>query len=214
MRSMYRTYIEDGSFMSFANYSGWQFITKNQWQVEMNYVFSIDNLQDSLYISNDTYINPGKYSYSGFRGNATSPQSRPLFFILMSEGGQYYDGNRISFRIQPTWNISKHFELSGSYNFDHVTVRKREINMTNHIIGLKALYMIDTRFSFNAYIQYNTALHGIITNFRFRYNPKEGNDLYLVFNEDRNSDLTRDFPVLPVYNARTVMLKYTYTFSL
>lgn len=86
--------------------------------------------------------------------------------------------------------------------------------MTNHIIGIKALYMFDTRLSVNAFIQYNTALNGIITNFRLRYNPKEGNDLYLVFNEDRNTDLYRELPNFPVYSSRAIMLKYTYTFNL
>jgi hypothetical protein len=74
--------------------------------------------------------------------------------------------------------------------------------------------MLNTRLSLNAFIQYNTALNGIITNLRLRYNPKEGNDLYLVFNEDRNSALSRELPNLPVYNSRAVMVKYTYTFNL
>jgi hypothetical protein len=54
----------------------------------------------------------------------------------------------------------------------------------------------------------------IVSNFRIRYNPREGNDLFLVFNEGRNTDLTRETPQLPVYNVRTVMIKYTYTFNL
>lgn len=79
--------------------------------------------------------------------------------------------------------------------------------MTNHILGIKALFMFDTKLSVNAFIQYNTDYDGIITNFRIRYNPKEGNDLYMVFNEDGNTDLYRELPYLPVYNSRTVMLK-------
>ncbi len=130
----------------------------------------------------------------------------------MTEIGQYYDGKRISLRVQPTWNISKHFELGGTYNFDHVDVSRRNVSMTNHIVGIKALYMLNTRLSVNAYIQYNTDLNGIITNLRLRYNPREGNDLYLVLNEDRNTDLYRELPNLPVCNSRAIMLKYTYTF--
>jgi hypothetical protein len=134
--------------------------------------------------------------------------------MFMTELGQFYDGTRISFRLQPTWNMSKHFELGGTYNFDYVNISKRDVSMTNHIIGIKALYMLNTRFSVNAYIQYNTSFNGIITNLRIRYNPREGNDLYLVFNEDRNTDLNREFPSFPIYNSRAVMLKYTYTFNL
>jgi hypothetical protein len=74
--------------------------------------------------------------------------------------------------------------------------------------------MHDTRLSFNAYIQYNTAVHAIVTNLRLRYNPKEGNDLYLVFDEGRNTYLNREVPNLPVYSNRSILVKYTYTFSL
>jgi len=132
----------------------------------------------------------------------------------MTETGQYYDGMRVSVRLEPTWNVSRHFEFGGTYNFDHVSFSKRDLKMTNHIVGFKALYMPDTKFSANAFIQYNTAVNEIITNLRIRYNPKEGNDLFLVFNEGRNTNLTREVPNLPVYYSRAVMVKYTYTFNL
>jgi hypothetical protein len=212
---MYRTFIDDGSLMSLTNFTGWTFQTKNQWQGSLNFVYNIENLRDSLEISEDeVYVIPGRYKYANFMGNIVTPMSRSFYTMFMTEIGQYYDGSRISVRLQPTWNISRHLELGGIYNFDYVRFKSRGEEMTNHIIGLKALYMFNTRLSLNAYIQYNTALHGVITNLRLRYNPKEGNDLYVVFNEDRNTNLQREFPYLPVYSSRAVMLKYTYTFNL
>ena len=215
VRIMYRTYIADGSFMSLTNYSGWEFQAKNQWQGAANIIYNNERLIDSLEISPDElYIKPGRYEYLSFRGMLSTPMSKPSYLILMTEFGQFYDGARFSVRLEPTWNMSKHFELGGTYSFDHVDVTKRDVSMTNHIVGIKALYMLNTKFSVNAFIQYNTALNGIITNFRIRYNPKEGNDLYLVFDENRNTDLLRELPNLPVYNSRAVMVKYTYTFNL
>lgn len=214
-RVMYRTYIDDGSFMNLTNFTGWHFQTKSQWIGSAELVYNGDRLRDSLEISTDKlYIAPGEYDALSFRGNLSTPMSKPIYLDFMTEAGQFYDGNRLSLRFMPTWNISKHFELGGTYNFDHVSVKKRDLSMTNHILGIKALYMFDTKLSVNAFIQYNTDYDGIITNFRIRYNPKEGNDLYLVFNEDRNTDLYREMPILPVYNSRTVMVKYTYTFNL
>mgnify|MGYP000848877479 FL=1 len=214
-RFMYRNFIDDGTFMSFTNFSGWNFQTKSQWQGSLFLVYNNERLRDSLEImADELYIPQGRYSYLNFRGNINTPMSRPFYLMFMTETGQFYDGKRLSFRIQPTWNISRHFELGGTYNFDHVSVSARNVTMNNHIIGVKALYMFDTKLSVNAFIQYNTALDGIITNLRIRYNPKEGNDLYLVFNEDRNTDLYRELPNLPVYNSRAVMIKYTYTFNL
>jgi hypothetical protein len=147
-------------------------------------------------------------------GVLVTPMSKPFYVISMTETGQFYDGARFSLRLEPTWNISKHFELGGTYSFDHVNISKREINWTNHLFGFKALYMLNTKFSINAFVQYNKSVHEIIANFRIRYNPKEGNDLYLVFNEGRNTDLIRELPNLPVYYSRAVMVKYTYTFNL
>jgi hypothetical protein len=214
-RVMYRTYIDDGTFMNLTNFTGWKFQTKSQWIGSAELVYNGDRLRDSLEISRDKlYITPGEYDALSFRGNLSTPMSNPFYLDFMTEAGQFYDGSRLSLRFMPTWNISRHFELGGTYNFDHVSVKKRNLSMTNHILGIKALYMFDTKLSINAFIQYNTDYDGIITNFRIRYNPKEGNDLYLVFNEDRNTDLYREMPVLPVYNSRAVMLKYTYTFNL
>jgi hypothetical protein len=212
-RLMYRTYIDDGSLMSITNFTGWTFQAKNQWQGSMNVVYNIENMRDSLELAEDElHVPPGRYEYANFMGQIVTPMSKSLYTIFMTETGQYFDGLRISARFQPTWGISKHFEIGGTYSIDYVRFKSRGEELTNHIVGLKALYMLNTKLSFNAFIQYNTALHGIITNLRLRYNPKEGNDLYLVFDEGRNTDLTHEVPNLPVYSSRSVMLKYTYTF--
>jgi len=215
LRIRYGTYVEDGSLMSFSVNSGWSFLTKSQWQGSLDLTYNIDNLKDSLEFREDeVYVYQGEYRYVGFRGNFGTPGNKPFFIIMQTDGGQYYDGTRISINLQPTWNISRHFELGGIYNFDRLNFKGRNQKLLNHILGIKAIYMVDTRLSFNAYVQYNTAVNSILTNFRLRYNPKEGNDLFLVFNEGRNTNLSSEIPRLPVYSSRSVQIKYTYTFSL
>ncbi|MFA5816657.1 MAG: hypothetical protein WC865_13675 [Bacteroidales bacterium] len=46
------------------------------------------------------------------------------------------------------------------------------------------------------------------------WNPREGNDFYIVYDEGLNSRITREVPYLPYSSGRTVLLKYTYTFRL
>jgi len=214
-RLIYRLFVDDGTLMSLTNYSGWSIQTKKQAMLDLNLVYNMEHLRDSLFISGDELnFAPGDYSYFNLWSRFSTPMSRPFYVMGMIQAGQYYDGNRISVRLEPMWNISRHFELGGTYNFDHVSVDDRNISWTNHILGIKALYMLNTKFSVNAFIQYDKSVHGIISNMRIRYNPREGNDLYLVFNEGRNTDLTREIPNLPVYSSRAVMVKYTYTFSL
>jgi hypothetical protein len=215
LRCLYMAYAADGSIMSFDFNPSWSFLTKNQWQGTLNLHYNVENLKESLEIIEDeVYIYPAKYGYASFMGTLSTPVARPLFLLLRSDVGQYFDGARVSLNLQPTWNISKHLELGAIYNIDRLKFNERELKLTNHIVGIKATYMLDTRLSVNAYIQYNTVVNCIMTNVRLRYNPKEGNDFYLVFNEGRNSSLTREIPNLPIYNTRSLMMKYTYTFSL
>jgi len=215
IRIRYHTYADDGTLMTLTNSAGWSFQSKNQWQGEFTFNHIIDNLRDSIVLDEDkAFITPGKYEYVSMRNSLSTPGSKEFFVMIRNEIGQYYDGNRFSINLQPTWNISSHLELGGTYNFDYVKFKTRDQVFQNHIIGLKALFMFDTRLSVNTFIQYNTAVNEIVSNFRLRFNPREGNDLYLVFNEGRNTNLTRETPELPVYSARTVMIKYTYTFNL
>jgi hypothetical protein len=214
-RTRASAYLTDGSLMTYSNTIGWEFTTKNQWQGEASIVYNNENLKDSLILVEDeAYVLSGKYEFVNFMGMLSTPASKPFFMMLMTETGQFFDGWRFSILLQPTWNISKHFELGGTYGFDHVNFAERNMAMTNHILGVKTLYMLNTKLSVNAFIQYNTAEHSIVSNLRLRYNPKEGNDFYLVFNEGRNTSLTREEPNLPVYSSRAVMVKYTYTFNL
>jgi hypothetical protein len=214
-RTRYSKYLVDGSLMTYSNTLAWTFMTKNQWQGQVSIVFNTENLKDSLILVEDeAYVLPGKYEFVNFMGLLSTPASNPFFMMLTTEAGQFFDGQRFSIRLQPTWNISKHFELGGTYGFDRVNFAERNMTMTNHILGVKALYMLNTKLSVNAFLQYNTAEHAIVSNLRLRYNPKEGNDFYIVFDEGRNTSLTREIPNLPVFSSRAVMVKYTYTFNL
>jgi hypothetical protein len=215
IRVLYMTYIEDGSLMSLNYNTGWSFLTKKQWQGSINVLYNIENLKDSLELMEDElYISPAEYKFINFTGTLSTPGTNPFFIILKTDAGQYFDGTRFSINLQPTWNISRHFELGTIYNFDRLNFKARGKELVNHIIGIKATYMLDTRLSINTYIQYNTAMNGVITNLRLRYNPAEGNDFYIVLNEGRNTNLNREIPNLPIYNNRSVMVKYTYTFRL
>jgi hypothetical protein len=215
LRFMYMTYVDDKSLMSLNYNAGWKFQTKTQWQWSVNFIYNIESMRDSLeLIEDELYIPPGRYEFVNFMGMLTTPMTKPVFTMFTTQIGPFFDGKRVSVNLQPTWNVSKHFELGIIYNFDKLDFIERGESIINNILGVKALYMLDTKLSVSAYIQYNTAMKGIVTNLRLRYNPKEGNDFYLVFNEGRNTSLDREVPNLPVYSERSLLLKYTYTFNL
>jgi hypothetical protein len=211
----YFYYADNGDLMTFELKTAWEFQAKNKWTGELSAEYKFENLKDTLSFGDGTvYVAPSESSGILYNFDITSPDSKAFYVKTQVEAGSYFDGQRVSLSAQPTWNISRYFEIGATYNFNYLEFPSRQQYLRNHIAGIKALVMVNTRFSFNGFIQFNSSEGTISSNFRLRYNPREGNDLYLVFNEGRNTGLVIETPVLPVYSARSVTLKYSYTFAL
>lgn len=116
--------------------------------------------------------------------------------------------------LNSTANISPHLQLTGRYQLNGVEFPDRNQKFTGHVGRLKISAFLNTRISLVALVQYNSADDKMITNIRFRYNPREGNDFYIVYDENFNTDREREIPVLPSTSNRTILLKYSYTFIL
>ncbi len=215
MEIRYFYYADEGDLLTFKAKAAWEFQTKSKWIGELSSEYSLENLKDTLAFGDGTvFVPPSVTEGVIFSIDVTSPDSKAFYVKTLIETGSYFDGSRFSVTAQPTWNISRYLEIGATYNFNFIEFPSRKQFLKNHLAGIKALIMINTRFSFNGFVQYNTSDGTISSNLRIRYNPKEGNDLYLVFNEGRNTDLTRETPPLPEYSVRSCMLKYTYTFAL
>ncbi len=70
------------------------------------------------------------------------------------------------------------------------------------------------RASANSFLQFNSRTRTASANVRLRYNFREGNDFWLVFNEGLDTGRYRLDPRLALTQNRALMLKYTHTFQL
>ncbi len=193
---------------------GYEFETRSGYEGRIMTELSYENVSEPFSLSDNAEVPEGKYTYYGLRGEFNTPSSKLIYTKVDLNAGSFYDGRRVTFGLSPRWNASPSLELGGSYQFNRVTFPDRDQHFTAHIGGLRVLYMLNIRFSATAFIQYNSAVDAVITNIRFRYNPREGNDLYLVYNEGLNTNrYYGEDPVLPFTDNRTIMLKYTYTFT-
>ncbi len=193
----------------------WQFDAKKGFYGNISGVFSRENLTDTLSIGNDqARVMPGRYSFTTLSAGYGTSGSNAFGVDLTADAGQFYDGQRVSLSASPRLNIGSGFNLSLTYRLDYVTFPGRDMTFTNHIGGLRGLLTVSTKTSLSAYVQYNTAISKFVTNIRFRWNPREGNDFYIVYDEGLNSNLVREIPALPISAGRTILLKYTYTFRL
>jgi len=203
----------DGEIESATIGPGWQFRTKSGWEGSISPQFFYENVPETFSLSDDAEVPEGRYSFYGVNCELSTTAGKPIYTQAILDVGPFYDGRRTSLGLTPRWNILSDLELSGTYQFNRVTFPGRDQRFTAHIARLRVLYMLSTKFSATAFIQYNSAIDAVIANIRLRYNPREGIDLYLVYNEGLNTNQYRQEPTLPFTSNRTVMLKYTYTFK-
>jgi hypothetical protein len=166
-----------------------------------------ENVTDTFNLSDDVYIPSGKYGFNQFETHLNSPQSNPFVLGVDFTGGSFYGGSRLSFGFEPLWNIGSTLQLGLKYEYNILQFKNRNQSFKEGVAGFKALVMLTTKLSASVFVQYNGAEDAVITNFRLRFNPSEGNDFYIVLNEGRNTFRDIEDPRLPVYNNRSILLK-------
>lgn len=159
-----------------------------------------------------TVIEPGKYRFLRGAVGYEMASSRLLRTRVEADIGTFYDGWRFTMDMSPIWNVSKHLELQLSWLYNLISVPMSGGWFSEQVGQLRVNTALNTHLSTNAFIQMNTSADLISANIRFRYNFRDGNDLWIVLNEGMNTDLQRFDPFLPRTESRTLLVKYTYTF--
>jgi hypothetical protein len=173
-----------------------------------------ENVAETFSLSEEVDVPWGRYTFYGVSGSVRTPRGSLLWANTTFDAGSFYDGRLFSVATTPTWSVSNSLELSSTVRFNWASFPDRDLQYDTRLAKLRARLMLTTKFSASAFLQYNSANDVIITNVRIRYNPREGNDLYVVFNEGMNTDRFREVPALPRTSQRTLLLKYTYTFNI
>lgn len=155
-------------------------------------------------------------NYDFFQGKAFvgTPDAQLVGTYAEVTVGSFYDGNLVSVSILPRWNASPHLNFQLTYQYNRADFKERGQLYIAQIGRLKAEYLFNTKLSISAFLQYNSEDEVFVENIRFRYNPREGNDLFIVFNDLVNSDRNKETPQLPFSDSRAVVVKYTYTFKM
>lgn len=157
-------------------------------------------------------IAAGRHRFATVQVLYETPGGRTLRLKVNGTAGSFFGGQRLSLGAEPRWMMSRHLELRGYYGIDRLHFPEAGRTFLAHVARVRAAAALNTRLSADAFVQYSSAADAAAVNVRLRYNPREGNDLYLVYNQGLNADRHRLVPALPVTDRRTLVAKYTYTF--
>jgi len=191
----------------------WEFSMKTGWYGSVGPKLYVEDVAEEFEFSDEAKIPVGRYTFGGITGILMTPQGNLLSGIFTFEGGSFYDGRRFSVGVIPQWSIVPDLELSGMLQWNDVRFPGRGRKYVAPIARLKLMATLTTAFSASAMVQYDGGSDAVIANVRVRFNPAEGTDLYLVYNEGLNTDRLGRTPLPPVSSDRTLLVKFNYTFN-
>ncbi|MBC7896653.1 MAG: hypothetical protein H7066_14650 [Cytophagaceae bacterium] len=158
----------------------------------------------------------GRYDTESLLANVGLAPRWPLRASIGAEVAGLYDGRSTSVSLSPTWNVSSHAELGADLTRQRVRFASRNQVLHADLARVRVRLAANTKASLNTYLQYNRVSEQFAGNIRFRYNFREGRDLYVTFNDRLNSDRDRftveGAPELPLHAERSVAVKFSTVF--
>ncbi|MBM4168438.1 MAG: hypothetical protein FJ215_04700 [Ignavibacteria bacterium] len=205
---------DDGVVESAEVGPAWNFNTKAGGWGSIGFSAYHENTPEEFELADDAVVPIGKYWFVAAKGTYQTPFGSLLRTAIAGDIGTFYDGWKGTIGISPAWTISRHLELSGDYQVNVIRFTDRNQKFDAHIGRIRMRFTLNTEISLSTFTQYNSATGSVGLNLRLRYNPREGNDLYIVYDEGVNVDPLRTLPRKPRNESRAVVLKYSHTFVL
>ncbi len=185
---------------------------RNGGSLSLTYRANYESVLDSFSLAPGVFVSPAAYWFH--EGEASYRAGRTTMFqpSLSVALGQFYSGRRLSLTTNIVWNpLPPHLELGADYSFDAIRFPDRDLSLDVHLLRLRVRVAYDTHLSLSAFLQVNSVMDVVTLNARFRYNIRDGNDLWIVYNEAVNTDRYSRIPIPPTSQGRAVMVKYTHT---
>ncbi len=183
---------------------------KNSSSLSLAFNRFYDNVYEAFDLADGIQVPIGEYTNKDITVSYQSPQVNFLNANFNVTSGSFYGGDRFSAGITPQFTLSKYVTLSGFYQFNQIDFNNSRLDA--HVARLKVATSLDVHLSVNAFVQVNSLSNVSAANVRLRYNWKDGNDLYIVYNETLNNNGKTDLTI-PFSDYRALIVKYIYTFQ-
>jgi hypothetical protein len=182
-----------------------------EWKSNASLNISVENTYESVrnafQISGGPTVPVGDYWFHALSVHIMRSRNDIVRGDFNGTVGQFYDGTLLGLSVGPTWNASQHLELSGQYQFNAVRFDSRGESLDSHLGQIKIQAALDIHLQVSTLVQYSNTADAASINSRLRYHFREGQDLWLVYNEGFNTDRPLSAPRLPLSGGRAMMIK-------
>jgi hypothetical protein len=145
-------------------------------------------------ISNTVTLPVGGYEFNNLTVGFNRAQRRRVSANLSAEYGTFYNGHRTAVSIgNGRASFSPRLFVEPTYSLNHVELLQG--GFTTHLLGSRLTWTQTSMMFASALVQYNSSTQSVSANVRLRWEYRPGSELFVVFNEDRDTRARR-FPDL------------------
>jgi len=202
-------YIENGSGRLETRTATGEFAFdfKNADKVGVLYTNEYEYLPAPFKIGGGLTLPVGGYEFDTTRLYYNMGQQRAVNANLSVDYGTFYDGHKTTVSVaRGRAPITSRFSTEPTYSYNRVHLSVGDF--TTHLVGSRVTYTMTPLMFVSALLQYNSGTNAASTNARLRWEYRPGSELFVVYNEERNT-LTPRFPAL---NNRSFIVKFNRLF--
>lgn len=165
----------------------WPVTFHNSTFIEIGVNPNVEVIRNSFPINSrrNIRIGPGRYEFNEYFLLANTNGAAPVSFNTRYSIGDFYDGYRRGYSVGTTVRANQHFNISGNVQFNDIELPQGAFTTT--LITGRVNYFLNTKVFLNALLQYNTDARQWSSNIRFNVIHRPLSDIFLVYNERRDS---------------------------
>ena len=164
-------------------------------------------LVEDFEIVDGVIIPVGDYEYGALGVELSGAEQRAFAPSIEISSGDFFNGDITSIEAGIEWRPNNKLFMNLEYEYNDVELPAGDF--VTRLIQVRANYAFNVRWSWVNLIQYDNESSEVGINSRLRWNPRSGQDFYLVINH--GFDAESAFRNLRSVESQ-VSLKYTHTF--
>lgn len=217
----YKWFLKQGTEETFSESPSLNLLFKQGASITVAPYFQKDHIVEPWYFSEEIRIPVSTYPMYAAELMANSNTTKAYTASGFIKFGDFYGGRIWLLNPSSHFIFSKHFTLDLTYQYTHIKFpdsysQHNDPVYTSHLLSAKLGYFLSAKLNLKLLTQYDSENRQFGTNLRFRYNPREGTDLYFVLNQNlnMNSNSSNLSPHPPTLDNQSVIIKFVRTFSL
>ena len=178
-------------------------------RIQVAYLDKFELLTSPFRLAGGVTVPPGSYALRTLTAQATIGQQRTISGDIFVEHGPFYSGDRTAFGYTGARvKLNAHLAFEPGFQINRVTLPFG--SFTTALVSTRATYAITPMMFLSGLVQYNSSNNAFGTNVRLRWEYLPGSELFVVFNETRDTRL-RGFPD---FQSRAIIVKINRLFRL